>query len=225
MCESYMTGTLYIVATPIGNLTDVTLRAIETLKSVDLIACEDTRHTRILLDRYGIATPVTSYYEYNKVTKTEHLLKVLREGRSVALVSDAGTPGISDPGAVIVRRAIDEGIPLTVIPGPAAFVAALVVSGKPTAAFTFEGFLPVKPGARKKRLEALKAEGRTAVLYESPHRIEKLLSAILEVYGDAEVALARELTKKFEEVRRGRVSDLLRHVGSRGPKGEYIVVL
>jgi len=220
-----MTGTLYIVATPIGNLTDVTLRAIETLKSVDLIACEDTRHTRILLDRYGIATPVTSYYEYNKVTKTEHLLKVLREGRSVALVSDAGTPGISDPGAVIVRRAIDEGIPLTVIPGPAAFVAALVVSGKPTAAFTFEGFLPVKPGARKKRLEALKAEGRTAVLYESPHRIEKLLSAILEVYGDAEVALARELTKKFEEVRRGRVSDLLRHVGSRGPKGEYIVVL
>ncbi len=220
-----MSGTLYIVSTPIGNLADITLRAIETLKSVDLIACEDTRHTKILLDRYGIRTPTTSFYEYNKVQKADYLLRVLKEGRTVALVSDAGTPGISDPGATIIALAIDNGIPLMAVPGPAALVAALVVSGKPTHRFTFEGFLPTKSASRRNRLTKLKEEGRTVILYESPHRIEKLLADVAEVYGDVDVVLARELTKKFEEVRRAKVRALLDDLRSRRPRGEYIVVL
>ena len=220
-----MPGTLYIVSTPIGNLTDITLRAIETLKTVDLIACEDTRHTKILLDRYGIKTPTTSFFEYNKIQKADHLLRQLKEGRSVALVSDAGTPGISDPGHNIIKLAIDNTIPIIAIPGPTAFVTALVVSGKPTHKFTFEGFLSNKSQARKNRLKVLKEEGRTAVLYESPHRIIKLLEDILAVYGDITVVLARELTKKFEDVRREKVSVLLSHFKATPPRGEFIVVI
>jgi len=220
-----MTGTLYIVSTPIGNLSDITLRAIDTLKMVHLIACEDTRHTRILLDRYGIKTPTTSFYEYNKLTKSEYLIAALKEGKSVALVSDAGTPGISDPGHSIIKQAIEHSIPLVAIPGPAAFITALVVSGKPTHKFTFEGFLSNKSTARKKRLKVLKEEGRTVVLYESPHRILKLLEDIIDIWGDVDVVLARELTKKFEEVRRGSVRALAEHFKTTKPRGEFIVVI
>jgi 16S rRNA (cytidine1402-2'-O)-methyltransferase len=220
-----MPGTLYIVSTPIGNLADMTLRGIETLKSADLIAAEDTRHTRILLDRYQIATRMTSYFEYNKIQKTEYLLKVLLEGKSVALVSDAGTPGISDPGYRVIRMCIDNKIPVMPIPGASGLLTALVVSGKPTDKFTFEGFLSNKPIKRKNQLKKLKSEDRTAVLYESPHRILKLLADILEVYGDVEIVVARELTKKFEELRREKVTNVLEHFKSAAPRGEFIVII
>ncbi|MBU0606045.1 MAG: 16S rRNA (cytidine(1402)-2'-O)-methyltransferase [Candidatus Omnitrophica bacterium] len=220
-----MPGTLYIVSTPIGNLADMTLRGIEMLKSVDLIAAEDTRHTKILLDRYQIPTRMTSYFEYNKIQKTEYLLEVLREGKSVALVSDAGTPGISDPGYRIIRMCIDNNIPVIPVPGASGLLTALVVSGKPTDKFTFEGFLSNKPIKRKKQLKKLKDEARTVVLYESPHRIVKLLADILEVYGDVEIVIAREMTKKFEELRREKASDALGYFKSAVPKGEFIVVI
>lgn len=220
-----MSGTLYIVATPIGNLEDITLRAIETLKTVDLIAAEDTRHTKILLDRYQIKAPTTSYFEYNKIQKTEYLLKVLKEGKSVALVSDAGTPGISDPGYRVIHLCIENSIPVIPIPGPSGLVTALTLSGKPTDKFTFEGFLSNKGAKRKNQLKKLNEEGRTAVLYESPHRILKMLEDVLEVYGDIDIALARELTKKFEEVRREKVSASIAHFTAHPPKGEFIVII
>jgi 16S rRNA (cytidine1402-2'-O)-methyltransferase len=220
-----MPGTLYIVATPIGNLGDITLRAIETLKSVDLIAAEDTRHTKILLDKYEIKVPTTSYFEYNKIQKTEYLLEVLQAGKSVALVSDAGTPGISDPGYKIIRMCIDGNIPVVPVPGPSGLVAALTISGKPTDKFTFEGFLSNKSARRKNQLKKLKAEERTIVLYESPHRIIKFLEDVLEIYGDMEIVLARELTKKFEEVRREKVSSLLEHFKANRPRGEFIIII
>jgi 16S rRNA (cytidine1402-2'-O)-methyltransferase len=220
-----MTGTLYIVATPIGNLEDITFRAVETLKSVDLIAAEDTRHTRILLDRYEIKTSTTSYFEYNKIQKTDYLLKVLKEGKSVALVSDAGTPGISDPGYRIIRMCIENAISVIPIPGASGLITALTVSGKPTDKFTFEGFLSNKAAKRKGQLKKLKEEGRTAVLYESPHRILKLLEDVLEIYGDTEIVLARELTKKFEEIRREKVSGAIAHFASHAPKGEFTVIV
>lgn len=219
------TGRLFVVATPIGNLEDITMRALETLKSVDLIAAEDTRHTRILLDRYQIKTPTTSYFEYNKIQKTEYLLKALQEGKSVALVSDAGTPGISDPGYRVIRLCIENNIPVIPIPGPSGFLTALTISGKPTDKFTFEGFLSNKGARRKNQLKQLKEEGRTVVLYESPHRIMKFLEDVLDVYGDVEIVLARELTKKFEEVRREKVSASIEHFKAYIPKGEFIVIL
>jgi len=220
-----MPGTLYIVSTPIGNLEDITLRAIETLKNVSLIAAEDTRHTKILLDRYNIKTPTTSYFEYNKIQKTDYLLKILKEGKSVALVSDAGTPGISDPGYKIIRLCIDSGIPIVPIPGPSGLLTALTISGKPTDKFTFAGFLSNKPIKRKNQLKKLRDEDRTVVLYESPHRIVKLLADILEIYGDVEVVLARELTKKFEEIKRKNVKALLEDFETEKPRGEFIVIL
>jgi 16S rRNA (cytidine1402-2'-O)-methyltransferase len=220
-----MPGTLYIVATPIGNLEDITFRAVETLKRADLIAAEDTRHTKILLDKYGITTPTTSYFEYNKIQKSDYLLKVLNEGRSVALVSDAGTPGISDPGYTIIKLCIENNIQVVPIPGPSGIVAALTISGKPTDQFTFVGFLSPKPIKRKNQLKKLREEERTLVLYESPHRIEKLLNDILEVFGDTQVVIGRELTKKFEEVRRELVSESLAHFKSKGVKGEFIVII
>jgi 16S rRNA (cytidine1402-2'-O)-methyltransferase len=220
-----MPGILYIVATPIGNLEDITLRAISTLKAVDLIAAEDTRHTKILLDRYDISKPITSYFAHSKVQKIEYIISVLKEGRSVAVVSDAGTPGISDPGYKIIRMAIDSGIAVVPIPGPSGLVTALTVSGKPTDSFTFEGFLSNKSGKRRNQLKKLKEENRTVVLYESPHRITKLLDDILVVYGDIEIVLARELTKKFEEVRRGKVSAAIAHFKATKPLGEFIVII
>lgn len=220
-----MPGTLYIVATPIGNLADITLRAIEILKSVDLIACEDTRHTKILLDKYSIKTPTTSYFEYNKVQKGDYLVKLLIEGKSVALVSDAGTPGISDPGYAIIRLCLSNNIPVVPIPGPSGIITALTVSGKPTDKFTFVGFLSPKPIKRKNQLKELREEGRTVVLYESPHRMEKLLNDILEVFGDTQLVVAREVTKKFEEIRREKVSSSIEHFKIHKPKGEFMVII
>ena len=220
-----MPGTLYVVSTPIGNLEDITLRAINILKSADLIAAEDTRHTKILLDRYEIKTHMTSYFEYSKVKKTDYLLGILKEGKSVALVSDAGTPGISDPGYKIIRLCIDSGIVVVPIPGPSGLLTALTISGKPTDKFTFEGFLSPKPIKRKNKLRKLKDENRTVILYESPHRLLKLLDDILEIYGDTELVIARELTKKFEEVRRENVASLKEHFKVEKPRGEFILIL
>ncbi len=220
-----MPGTLYVVSTPIGNLEDITLRAIDTLKKVDLIAAEDTRHTKILLDRYAIKTPTTSYFEYNKIQKSDYLLKILNGGKSVALVSDAGTPGISDPGYTIIKLCIDNNIPIVPIPGPSGIITALTISGKPTGQFTFVGFLSPKPIKRKNQLKRLHDEGRTLVLYESVHRIEKLLGDILEVCGDTELVIGREVTKKFEEIRREKVSASIEHFKTHKPKGEFIVII
>lgn len=216
---------LYIVATPIGNLKDITLRALETLKAADLIACEDTRHTKILTSHYGINKPLVSYYEYNKISRGEYLIKLLKEGKQIALVSDAGTPGISDPGSHIIRQAIENNIPVTFIPGPAAFIDALVLSGFPTDKFIFEGFLPVKPGARRKKLSELSEEKRTIVIYESPHRLLKTLQDILDTLGDIDISCARELTKKFEEIKRGKASEILDYFEKQGVRGEFILVL
>jgi len=220
-----MTGTLYIVGTPIGNLKDITLRAIETLKSVDLIAAEDTRHTKILTSHYGIEKPLTSFFEHNKITKGEYLIDQLKQGKNVALVSDAGMPGISDPGFSIINLAIKNNIEITAIPGPTALVTALVLSGKPSDKFIYEGFLPVKSGSRKNRLKALSSEKRSIIIYESPHRIIRTLEDILEVLGDREIACARELTKKFEEIKRDKVSLVLDFYKKNKPKGEFVIVI
>ena len=220
-----MTGKLYVVSTPIGNLKDITLRAIETLKAVVLIACEDTRHTKKLLSHYSINTPTTSYFEYNKVQKGEYIVKLLKEGKDIALVSDSGTPSISDPGFNIVRLAIENNVQVTVIPRPSAIISGLVLSGMPTDSFVFEGFLAQKPGRRRNELKALKEEKRTIVLYESPHRILKTLNDILDIMGDRDVSIIRELTKVFEEVIRARTSDIIRHFEKKPPKGEFILVI
>jgi len=218
-------GALYIVSTPIGNLEDITLRAIRVLKESDFIAAEDTRHTKILLETYGIKKKIISFHSYNKDVKKDRIIGLLREGRNVALVSDAGTPGISDPGFLLIKGAIENNIRLEAIPGPAALIMALVLSGKPTNKFVFEGFLARKPGKRKKRLGFLKNEERTIIIYESPHRIVALLEEMLHVIGDREVALARELTKKFEEIKRDKISELLKHFSKIKPRGEFIVVV
>ncbi len=218
-------GTLYIVSTPIGNLEDITLRAIRVLKEADFIAAEDTRHTKILLDRYGIKKKMISFYSYSKGVKKDRIIGLLKAGSSIALVSDAGTPGISDPGFSLIKGAIENAVPVEAIPGAAALITALVLSGKPTNKFIFEGFLASKPGRRKKRLEFLKNEERTIVIYESPHRIVALLCDMLNIIGDREIALARELTKKFEEIKRNRISELLKHFSAVKPRGEFIVVI
>ena len=215
---------LYVVSTPIGNLGDITYRAVEVLKAVDLIACEDTRRTKILTQRYNIDTPLTSYYEYNKAVKGDYLLKVLREGKHIALVSDAGTPGISDPGFSLIRSVLEAGIKVVSIPGPTALISALSISGFPTNKFIFEGFLPIKSGARKKRLARLKDLGVTVVLYESPHRILKTLQDMLEVLGNRQVVLVREVTKKFEEVIRGDIKSVIQRLKETKPKGEFVII-
>ncbi len=216
---------LYIVSTPIGNLKDITLRALETLKNVDLIAAEDTRHTRKLLAHYDIHTSLTSYFEYNKISKAAQLIKVLKEGKDVALVSDSGTPGISDPGFYITRLAAKNNIPLTAVPGPCALIAGLVVSGKPAHRFVFEGFLPPKQGARKRRLRALLPEERTIIIYESPHRLLKTLKDIDEVFGEREIAVTRELTKKFEESKRGKADEFIEYFTANSPRGEFMIII
>lgn len=216
---------LYIVSTPIGNLKDITFRAIETLKTVSLIAAEDTRHTRILLEHYGIKTPTTSYYDQNEKVKSQYILSLLQEGKDVALVSDAGTPGISDPGFVLIRLAQENKIPIAVIPGPSAVIAALSASGLASHAFVFEGFLPVKTGARRKKLLSFKDEERTVVFYESPHRLLKTLKDIDEVLENPVVVCARELTKKFEEVKKASVQELLQHFTTHPPKGEFVLLI
>jgi len=215
---------LYIVSTPIGNLKDITFRAIETLNSVDLIAAEDTRHSKILLTHYQIHKPLTSYHSYNRIKKAPELLELLRQGKSIALISDSGTPGISDPGAHLIRLCIDNDIPLEFIPGPTALIMALVLSGMPTQRFCFEGFLSIKPGKRLSRLKELANEERTVVLYESCHRILKLLSEILAVMGDINIACGRELTKQFQEIKRSKVSQILEHFKTHKPRGEFVIV-
>lgn len=219
-----MLGKLYIVSTPIGNLDDITLRAIETLKNVDIIACEDTRRTIILLEKFGISKKLVSYYSYNEKQKAEELITILKSGKNVALVSDSGTPAISDPGYILIKRAIEENIKVIPIPGVSAFVCALVVSGLPTSEFTFVGFLPHKKG-RKKKLQKLASEERTIILYESPHRILKTLSEVLETFGDREIAVAKELTKLHEEIFRGKISEVLKKLTSDKVKGEFVIVI
>lgn len=220
-----MTGTLYLVATPIGNLQDISFRALETLKQVDLIACEDTRQAAKLLSCHQIHKPLVSFHDHNERSRTPELLQQLREGRSIALVSDGGTPLINDPGWWLVHRAIEEQVPTSWIPGAAALIGALALSGLPTDRFVFEGFLPPKSGARRKRLEALRTEERTIIFHESPHRVVKTLHDIHAVLGNLPMACARELTKKFEEVRRGPVSELIEFFDHHPPRGEFVLVL
>ncbi len=216
---------LYIVSTPIGNLGDITFRAVEVLKGVELIACEDTRRTKILCDRYGIRVPLTSYYSYNQKAKGQRLLAILRKGQRVALVSDSGTPGISDPGVQLIRQALDAGIEVVCVPGPTALVAALSLSGLPTHRFIFEGFLPAKSGARRRRLLRLKSYEGTLVIYESPHRLSKTLEDIRTVLGNRPMAAAREVTKKFEEVIRSDVDGVLARLRVMPPRGEFVLVV
>ena len=203
----------------------MTFRAVEVLQEVDLIAAEDTRHSRVLLKHYNISTPVTSYFEHNKFKKGDYLLGVMKAGRRVALVTDAGTPGISDPGFHLIRLAQENGIPVTVVPGPCALIGALSVSGLPAHAFVFAGFLPVKPTARRKKLAEFKGETRTVIFYESPHRLVKALEDIGDVLGNPRVVCVRELTKKFEEVLPGSAQDLVRHFTQTAPKGEFVLLL
>jgi 16S rRNA (cytidine1402-2'-O)-methyltransferase len=218
-------GTLYVVATPIGNLEDVTLRALRVLKEVGLIACEDTRRTRVLLSHFGIHVPVTSYFEHNKLTKGPAILRALSEGKSVALVTDAGTPGISDPGFLLVQAARAAGVAVVPVPGPSAVIAALSAAGVPADRFVFDGFLPVKPGRRLHRLEALQDLEMTVVCYESPHRILASLEAIAQVFGDREIVAAREMTKQFEEIVRGPARRLADRFAAGRVRGEFTLII
>lgn len=218
-------GTLYLVATPIGNLEDLSYRARRVLAEVDVIACEDTRHTRHLLAHYGITTSLVSYHEHNEARRTAELLRRLRGGENVALVSDAGTPAVSDPGYTLIREAGAAGFPVVSIPGPSAVMAALTVSGLPPDRFVFVGFLPRKSGERRRALEEIATVPWTLVMFEAPHRITAVLQDVREVFGDRRIALARELTKKFEDVFRGTVSEAIEHVRVHPPRGEFTIVL
>ena len=220
-----MTGTLFVVATPIGNMEDITLRALRILKEADVIACEDTRRTRALLAHFDIHTPTTSYFEHNKLVRGPQLIRQLQEGRRIALVTDAGTPGISDPGFMLVRDARAAGAGVVPVPGPAAVVTALSAAGLPADRFVFDGFLPIKPGRRLKRLAALRELDTTLVLYESPHRILASLEAIDTVFGEREIVVARELTKQFEEVVRAPAAAHRARLDAAGVRGEFTVVI
>lgn len=218
-------GTLYILATPIGNLEDMTFRAVRVLREVDLIAAEDTRHTRKLLTHFGISKPLTSYFDHNKMLKGTVILDKLKNGLSVALVSDAGTPCISDPGYQLVRDAVAAGVAVVPIPGACAALAALSVSGLPTDAFVFEGFLPNRSGKRREKLSLLKNEKRLLVFYEAPTRLLATLADIAEILGDRDVVVAREITKLYEELLRGRVSAILETLRERQLKGEIVLLV
>lgn len=219
-------GTLYVVATPIGNLEDITLRAIHILESVDTIAAEDTRHTRRLLTHYGISKPLVSYHDHNKRRQAPYLLSLLQEQKSIAIVTDAGTPGISDPAYYLLQAVLPEDIPVVPIPGATAVIAALSVAGLPTDRFVFEGFLPIKSGRRHRRLETLREEPRTIVLYESPHRLIRLLQEIAtHIDPDRQVVVGRELTKRFEELLRGTAASLHDQLKPRTIRGECTVLI
>jgi 16S rRNA (cytidine1402-2'-O)-methyltransferase len=218
-------GKLYIVSTPIGNLEDITLRAIRVLKEVDVIAAEDTRHSRKLLNHYGITKPMISYWSEKEKVRAEEIIEKLCSGLSVAIISDAGTPGISDPGAVLIKRAIDEGIDLIPIPGPSAAIAALSVSGLATEEFTFIGFLPPKTAQRQKRLNELMLEPRTLIFYEAPHRILDAIKDMEKIFGQRQAALAKEITKMHEEILRGTISEILDILKTRTIAGEYVIIV
>ena len=217
-------GTLYIVSTPIGNLKDITFRAVEILSSVSMIAAEDTRHSKKLFQHYNISTPSISFFEHNRTSRIPQIISNLIKGNNIALISDAGTPGISDPAYRLIREAIAEHITVESIPGPTAFIAGMVSSGLPTDRILFEGFLPPKKG-RKKRLMNLVDEDATIVFYESPYRLIKTLKEIFEVLGDRPAAIARELTKMNEEIIRGTVSDLLSYFSNNKPRGEFVIMI
>jgi len=219
------TGTLYIVATPIGNLEDITLRALRVLKEVDLVAAEDTRHTVHLLRHYQIEKPLLSYHQWNEAKRTTEFLEKLRAGQSIALVSDAGTPGISDPGQRVIRACVESGLPVVPIPGPSALIAALVASGLDTGEFRFIGFVPNKSSQRQRLLRSLADETCTLVVYESPYRILKFLEDARAILGERRMVVARELTKKFEEVLRGTPGELLAKLAGRSVKGECTVLI
>ena len=220
-----MAGMLYLCATPIGNLQDMTPRVIDTLKQVDVIAAEDTRNSRKLLSAFDIHTPMTSYHEYNKVEKAEQLIMQMQNGKNIALITDAGTPAISDPGEVLVRMCQEAGITVTSLPGPAACITALTLSGLSTRRFCFEGFLPADKKERKEILEELKNETRTIILYEAPHHLVKTLTDLSENLGDRKITLCRELTKKFETILPTTLSATLEKYEEEDPRGEYVLVL
>lgn len=216
---------LYLVATPIGNLKDITLRALEVLGQADLIACEDTRKSRVLLDHYGIDKPLMSFFEHNEEQAGRRIMAELEAGKNVALITDGGTPGISDPGYTIVQKAIAAGILFTLVPGPSALDMAVVLSGLPVHSFLFRGFPPQKPGARKKFLEQDRDIPHTLVYYESVHRIDRFLVDALEVFGDRPASLCREMTKLHEEIERGTLAALASQAGKKKRLGEYVVVI
>ena len=224
MAEEIKAGALYIVPTPIGNLDDITLRAVKILSSVDLIAAEDTRTTKILLDHLNIQKPQISFFNHNETVRVPQIISKIVDGQSVALVSDAGTPGISDPAYSIIKAAIEKEIRIIPLPGPTAFVPVLVASGMPTHSFVFEGFLPHKKG-RFTKLRQLKDEPRTIVLFESPHRILKTLEDLQNALGDRNAVIGREMTKKFEEILRGTLSSLRESFASRSIKGEFVLIV
>ena len=216
---------LYLVATPIGNLGDISLRALEVLRQVDYVASEDTRKTGLLLKHFEIKKPQIAFHEHNEDKAGPRIIALIQEGHSVAVVSNAGTPGVADPGYTLVRRAIDLDLPITMIPGPTALVMALVLSGLPSHGFTFRGFPPRKGGKRRAFLEIDRESPHTLVFYESPHRLREFLADALAVYGDRPAAVANELTKMFESVRRGRLSELMAGIDQAEPRGEYVVVI
>ncbi len=223
-----MEGKLFLCATPIGNLDDITFRVLNTLREADLIAAEDTRHSIKLLNHFDIKTPMTSYHEYNKVEKARYLVEQMKKGINVALITDAGTPGISDPGEELVRQCYEAGIPVTSLPGPAACITALTMSGLPTRRFCFEAFLPPEKSSKKERqriLEELKKETRTIVLYEAPHHLEKTLRDLYETLGNRHVTLCRELTKKYEEAWQTNLEKAIEHYREEPPKGEFVLVI
>ncbi len=224
MNASNTAGTLFIVATPIGNLNDMTYRAVETLQHVQLIAAEDTRHSKKLLNHYKIHTPTISYFEHNRFSRIPKIIATLKKGSDVAVITDAGTPGVSDPAYKLVRAAIEASVKVEAIPGSSALLTALVSSGLPTDRFLFEGFIPSKKG-RKKRLEAVQHEDATLVFFESPHRIARTLKDVYNVIGDRPAVLARELTKMHEEIIRGTVSELLTYFSQKSPKGECVLMI
>ncbi len=219
-----MSGILYLVATPIGNLGDLSHRAVEILNKVDLIACEDTRHSRILLEHYSIHKPLVSYNDFSETRKAPELITKLVAGSSIALISDAGTPGIADPGFKLVRLALQQGIPVESIPGASALIVALTLSGLPTDRFVFEGFMPIKEGQKRTKLLSFKEEDRTVIFYESPHRILKTLKLMQEVLGDIPIVVCREMTKKFEEILRVRASEAFKHFSEKKILGEFVIL-
>ena len=218
-------GILTLVATPIGNLGDLSPRAVEVLKSADLIAAEDTRNTLKLLNHFDIRTPMTAYHEYNRFDKADELVKLLEEGKNVACVTDAGMPGISDPGEVLVAKCAEAGILVTAVPGPSAGITALVISGLPTRRYRFEGFLPTDKKEREAVLQEVKEDSATLIFYEAPHRLLKTLETLLSAFGDRRTAIVKELTKVHENVLRASLSDAVRHFSEEEPRGEYVLVI